>query len=55
MHKWRHPLVTWIWAGATTMALGGAVSMADRRFRAPRLLREAAPAAAAAPVPAPAE
>jgi cytochrome c-type biogenesis protein CcmF len=55
VHKWRHPLVTWIWAGAMIMALGGAVSMADRRFRAPRLSRDPAPAATPVPVPAPAE
>jgi cytochrome c-type biogenesis protein CcmF len=28
-----HPLVMWIWAGAGIMALGGAVSLTDRRFR----------------------
>jgi len=28
-----HPLVDWIWAGAVLMALGGTVSLADRRFR----------------------
>ncbi len=28
-----HPLVGWIWAGAVLMALGGCVSLADRRFR----------------------
>ena len=28
-----HPLVAWIWAGAVLMALGGTVSLADRRFR----------------------
>ena len=30
---WDHPLVDWIWAGALLMALGGAVSLSDRRFR----------------------
>ncbi len=48
VHKWRHPLVGWIWAGALIMALGGAVSMADRRFRLPR----AAPPVPAAGAPA---
>ncbi len=28
-----HPLVPWIWLGALTMALGGFVSLSDRRFR----------------------
>ena len=37
-----HPLVGWIWAGAVLMALGGTVSLADRRFR----LGAARPAAA---------
>ena len=31
-----HPLVTWIWFGALIMAIGGFVSMADRRFRMPK-------------------
>jgi cytochrome c-type biogenesis protein CcmF len=30
---WDHPLVDWIWAGALLMALGGAVSLSDRRLR----------------------
>ncbi|MFN7173983.1 MAG: heme lyase CcmF/NrfE family subunit [Thermaurantiacus tibetensis] len=50
VHAWWHPLVGWIWAGALAMALGGAVAMADRRFRLPAAVR-AAPAA----VPVPAE
>ena len=55
VHMWRHPLVTWIWGGALLMALGGAVSMADRRFRLASTLR-APRTAPAAPVahPAPA-
>jgi cytochrome c-type biogenesis protein CcmF len=28
-----HPLAAWIWSGAVIMALGGAVSLTDRRFR----------------------
>jgi cytochrome c-type biogenesis protein CcmF len=28
-----HPLVPWIWLGALTMALGGFVSLSDRRLR----------------------
>ena len=30
---WRHPLVSWIWAGALIMALGGLLSLGDRRLR----------------------
>jgi cytochrome c-type biogenesis protein CcmF len=30
---WDHPLVDWIWAGGFLMALGGAMSLSDRRFR----------------------
>lgn len=30
-----HPLVSWIWAGAFMMALGGFVSLADQRVRMP--------------------
>jgi cytochrome c-type biogenesis protein CcmF len=30
---WDHPLVDWIWAGGFLMALGGAASLSDRRFR----------------------
>jgi cytochrome c-type biogenesis protein CcmF len=30
---YRHPLAPWIWVGALIMALGGAISLADRRFR----------------------
>ena len=30
---WDHPLVDWIWAGGFMMALGGAASLSDRRFR----------------------
>jgi cytochrome c-type biogenesis protein CcmF len=33
VRMWDHPLVDWIWAGAFFMALGGAVSLADRRVR----------------------
>jgi cytochrome c-type biogenesis protein CcmF len=28
-----HPLVPWIWGGALLMALGGALSLTDRRLR----------------------
>jgi cytochrome c-type biogenesis protein CcmF len=30
---YRHPLVGWIWFGGLMMAMGGAASLADRRFR----------------------
>ncbi len=30
---YNHPLVGWIWGGALLMALGGVVSLSDRRFR----------------------
>jgi cytochrome c-type biogenesis protein CcmF len=33
VRMWDHPLVDWIWAGALLMALGGATSLSDRRFR----------------------
>jgi cytochrome c-type biogenesis protein CcmF len=47
-----HPLAPWIWYGPIIMALGGFVSLSDRRFRvgAPRRAR-----AASSPALAPAE
>ncbi len=47
---WDHPLIVWIWLGGLTMALGGLVSLSDRRVRvgAPRRAVSAAPAPAAA-------
>jgi cytochrome c-type biogenesis protein CcmF len=47
-----NPLVRFIWLGALVMALGGALSLSDRRLRigAPRPARRASPA-----VPSPAE
>jgi cytochrome c-type biogenesis protein CcmF len=30
---WYHPFVDWIWGGAAMMALGGLLSLADRRIR----------------------
>jgi cytochrome c-type biogenesis protein CcmF len=40
-----HPLVGWIWFGGLLMAMGGAASLADRRFRigAPQLRSSLAP------------
>ncbi|MGB9142958.1 MAG: cytochrome c-type biogenesis CcmF C-terminal domain-containing protein, partial [Aestuariivirga sp.] len=28
-----HPLAPWLWIGGFTMALGGFISLSDRRFR----------------------
>ena len=36
---WNHPLVNFIWGGAFLMALGGMVSLTDRRIRIARVLR----------------
>ena len=33
IHAFHNPLVPWIWAGAIFTALGGAVSLTDRRHR----------------------
>ncbi|MBC7506334.1 MAG: hypothetical protein H7267_11515, partial [Sandarakinorhabdus sp.] len=30
---YHHPMVGWIWFGGLMMAMGGAASLADRRFR----------------------
>ncbi|MBL8773720.1 MAG: heme lyase CcmF/NrfE family subunit [Phenylobacterium sp.] len=30
---WHHPLIIWVWIGGVVMALGGAVSLSDRRLR----------------------
>ena len=43
---YHHPLVGWIWFGGLMMAMGGAASLADRRFRI------GAPTRASAPLPA---
>src|SRR5260370_42428018 len=43
------PLVPWIWLGAVLMALGGLVSLSDRRWRVGIAPRRARPAAAAQP------
>ena len=46
-----HPFVPWIWLGTLTMALGGFVSLADRRLRvgSPQTARRAVPMATPAP------
>lgn len=49
---YRHPLVGWIWAGALLMALGGAVSLGDRRLRVGAPARRSV---ASAPAMVPAE
>jgi cytochrome c-type biogenesis protein CcmF len=47
---WDHPLVIWIWIGGFVMALGGGVSLSDRRLRVGALVK--APAPQPQPVPA---
>jgi cytochrome c-type biogenesis protein CcmF len=42
------PLANWIWLGALVMAIGGLISLTDRRYR----VGAAARRGAAAPVPA---
>jgi cytochrome c-type biogenesis protein CcmF len=41
---YHNPLVPWIWAGAIVMALGGGISLADRRLRIGAPRRSLAPA-----------
>jgi len=50
---WDHPLIVWIWIGGFTMALGGLVSLCDRRLRLGVAVRP--PAAVTVPKLAPAE
>ena len=40
------PFANWIWVGAIIMALGGVLSLTDRRYRVAAGARKAAPAAA---------
>ena len=49
---YHHPLVPWIWFGAIVMAVGGLVSLSDRRLRVGAPKRARRPAAAAEPQPA---
>ncbi|HZZ70418.1 MAG TPA: heme lyase CcmF/NrfE family subunit [Phenylobacterium sp.] len=51
---WSHPLIVWIWIGGFTMALGGLVSLCDRRLRLGVAARAPRPVPIAA-APAPAE
>ena len=46
VRMYHHPLVPWIWLGGILMALGGLVSLTDRRLRVGVPRRRAAPAAA---------
>jgi cytochrome c-type biogenesis protein CcmF len=39
------PLVGWIWGGCLLMMLGGVLAVFDRRYRAPRQVPAARPAA----------
>ncbi|SDG25349.1 heme lyase CcmF/NrfE family subunit [Alloyangia pacifica] len=44
MRVYVKPLANWIWGGAILMAIGGALSLSDRRFRVAAGARKAAPA-----------
>ncbi|MBE9635808.1 heme lyase CcmF/NrfE family subunit [Salipiger mangrovisoli] len=44
MRVYVKPLANWIWGGAILMALGGALSLSDRRFRVAAGARKTAPA-----------
>jgi len=46
---WDHPLIVWIWTGGFVMALGGLVSLSDRRLRLGAAARAPAPALSPAP------
>ncbi len=46
------PFVTWIWGGCVIMALGGLVSLTDRRYRRARRIETASTTAGAAPATA---
>ena len=46
---YHHPLVAWIWGGAVLMALGGGLSLSDRRLRIGAPRRSRARAAIVAP------
>jgi len=49
---WDHPLIVWIWTGGFIMALGGLVSLSDRRLRLGVAARAPTPAPAVSPAPA---
>jgi cytochrome c-type biogenesis protein CcmF len=47
---WNHPLIVWIWIGGFAMAIGGAISLSDRRLRVGALVKTQVPQAQ--PMPA---
>jgi cytochrome c-type biogenesis protein CcmF len=49
VRMWNHPLVNCIWGGTFLMALGGALSLADRRLRVAVVRRATRPAGLLAP------
>jgi cytochrome c-type biogenesis protein CcmF len=52
VRMWDHPLIVWIWTGGFMMALGGLVSLSDRRLRLGAPSRVVVrPPSAATPVP----
>ncbi|MEM9851474.1 MAG: heme lyase CcmF/NrfE family subunit [Pseudomonadota bacterium] len=44
LHTWIKPLANWIWIGSIVMALGGCLSLSDRRFRVGAPVRRRTPA-----------
>ena len=44
MRVYIKPLANWIWGGAILMALGGLLSLSDRRFRVAAGARKTVPA-----------
>jgi cytochrome c-type biogenesis protein CcmF len=52
LRLYHNPLVPWLWLGAVVMALGGLVSLSDRRHRIGAPARRIRPVAATAPTPA---
>lgn len=48
MRSYYKPLANWIWGGALLMALGGGLSLSDRRYRVAAGARKSAPVAKAA-------
>jgi len=45
VRMWNHPLIVWIWIGGFVMALGGAISLSDRRLRVGAAVKAPGPAA----------
>jgi cytochrome c-type biogenesis protein CcmF len=52
IRAWHKPIVSWIWLGALVMALGGVVSLTDRRWRVGVAARKPAGPAGAQPAAA---